>query len=206
MAPVNIPDTGDTFDVEKWDFYEGNLPIYYIDKYPYKASSMENARKLYVIRKKIDKLCQNLINDKSKWQKSTSNREYLDGVNVFLGLHCENYYDPNVLPSPFFEIAKKGQKTSRYLISEIPRGTQFAGLSKPKMRYIDIKAPSIGKDTNIRALYRDIFLDLSMNDKELKELIIHELAHSMANHVRWWDDNHGIDFKWAEKLIAEHWY
>ena len=203
-----IPDHGDLMDAEKWDFPEDNIPVYWIGKYPYKAYSRESAQKLAMIRNKIDKLCHNLVINRSGprgWENSTANEQYLNGVDLFLSLHQETYHDPYLLPSPFFEIAERGLPTSKYLLSEIPRGTKFAGLNKPKQRYIDNTLPSIGKDKNGRALYRDIFLDLNRSEKSLKNLIIHELSHSMANHIGYRPDDHHADFLWAEKLITKYW-
>ena len=86
---------------------------------------------------------------------------------------------------------------------EIPKGTKFEGLSKPKMRYIDENGKYIGRDKNMRALYRDVFVDLDTED--LDGLIIHELAHIACNHVNYYDDNHGKDFKWAESILTYYW-
>jgi hypothetical protein len=202
---VFIDDLGDYYDNEKWDFQEDNIPIRQIGKYPYKTNSLKNAQKLASLREKIDILCKNLENSRIDWEKSTNNRQYLDGVNIFLGLHNEYYHDPYTLPSPFYEIAKRGLPTSRYLLSEIPQYTSFAGLNKPKQRYVDKRLPYVGKDENGRALYRDIFLDLNRSDESLKSLIIHELAHSMANHIMYRPNDHHSDFKWCEKLITEYW-
>lgn len=203
---VSIPDPGDTLDFEKWDFSEDNIPIYYVGKYPYKARSQENAQKLAGIRNQIDALCQNLEDNRDKWEQSTNNQEYLDGVNVFLGLHNEYHHDPYSLPSPFFEIAKRGAPTSRYLLSEIPKYTKFDGLNKPKMRYRDKRLPPVGKDGNGRALYRDVFLNLNKNNKNLEELVLHELSHSLANHIMYRPNDHHADFHWAEKLLTKAWH
>jgi hypothetical protein len=208
MAVV-IEDPGDYYDKLKgydaWDFPEDTIPVYWIEKYPYKARSKESAEKLASIRNKIDELCYNIENNKDQWERSTNNQEYLDGVNVFLSLHQEYHHDPHSLPSPFYEIAKRGSPTSRYLLSEISRGTAFDGLNKPKMRYRDKRLPPVGKDANGRALYRDIFLNLNKSDKALKNLVIHELSHSLANHIMYRPDDHHADFQWAEKLITRYW-
>lgn len=200
---VFIDDPGDRFDKEKWDFSEINMPIYQIGKYPYKARSLKSAQLLASIRDKIDELCYNIEINRKYWEHSTRNKEYLDGVEVFLGLHEEFDYDPHVLPSPFYEIAMNDFPTSRYLLSEIPKGTKFNGINKPRQRYMDSNAPPVGKDGNGRALYRDVFFDLST--KDLKSLVIHELAHSLANHIAYRPDDHHADFKWAEKFIERYW-
>ncbi len=202
---VFINDPGDIFDNEKWDFDEALIPVYWIGKYPYKVHSLKNAQKLSDFRNIIDELCQNLENNRSEWSRATNNQEYLNGVNVFLGLHNEYHHDPYTLPSPFHEIAKQGMQTSRYLLSEIPKDTNFAGLNKPKMRYVDKRLPLVGKDGYGRALYRDIFLDLNRSDKSLKNLVLHELSHSLANHIMYRPDDHYADFQWAEKLLTKYW-
>jgi hypothetical protein len=202
---VYIHDNSDKFDNVKWDFPEDKIPVFFIEKYPYKAQSQKNALKLAYIRSKINDLCQNLQDHRNEWEHSTNNQEYLDGINIFLGLHQEYHHDPYTLPSPFFEIAKRGMSTSRYLLSEIPKNNMHMGLNKPKMRYIDKRLPNVGKDGNGRALYRDIFLDLNESDKALKNLVIHELAHSLANHIMYRPDDHHADFGFAENLITKYW-
>lgn len=202
---VFIEDPGDYYDNEKWDFSEDNIPVFHIGKYPYKCRTPDSAEKLASFRDKIDILCQNLETNRNKWSQSTNNQEYLDGVNVFLGLHNEYHHDPHTIPSPFYEIAKRGLPTSRYLLSEIPKGTPFDGLNKPKMRYNDKRLHPVGKDGNGRALYRDIFLNLDKSNKALKNLVIHELAHSLANHIMYRPDDHHADFQWAENLITKYW-
>ena len=97
---------------------------------------------------------------------------------------------------------------NKYLLSEMQLGTQFNGLNKPKQLYCSTYEP-VGKDENLRANYRDIFLTLrnkqgKFNDiNTIMKLVIHEIAHSMCNHVTWRDDDHGKDFKHAEKLIMD---
>jgi hypothetical protein len=87
-------------------------------------------------------------------------------------------------------------------------GTQFYGLNKPRSLYISTKSP-IGKDKKWRASYRHIFITLrnkngNFNDiNTIMKLVIHEIAHTMCNHVTWRDDDHGKDFIHAEKLITD---
>lgn len=95
---------------------------------------------------------------------------------------------------------------NNYLLSEMQLGTNFYGLNKPKNIYNSNKPP-IGKDKTLRSAYRHVFITLRdshgyFNDKEkIMKLVIHEIAHTMCNHVTWRDDDHGKDFKHAEKLI-----
>lgn len=192
-----ICDYGDIHDPVKWDFDESNIPIFIINNYVYKARSIENAKLLASIRRKIDILCDNIDKDRYNW---TVNK---DNVELFLGIHKEYYYDPDVLPEPFHSISKKNLKTSRYLLSEIPSKTMWAGLNKPKMRFRESSGLLIGTDGDQRPLYRDIFLDLKVPN--LDKLVIHELAHTMANHVNYRPDDHKYDFKVCENLIKKYW-
>mgnify|MGYP000878013116 CR=1 FL=1 len=95
---------------------------------------------------------------------------------------------------------------NKHLLSEMQIGTMFYGLNKPKYLYKS-KFTDIGKDGNLRASYRNVFITLRnkngrFNDmKEIMKLVIHEIAHTMCNHVTWRDDNHGKDFKHSEKII-----
>ena len=68
----------------------------------------------------------------------------------------------------------------------------------------------MGKDSNLRATYRVIFLTIRNKNKKLKKitsilpLLSHELTHTALNHVRWRDDDHGEHFDIIDKLILKH--
>ena len=95
---------------------------------------------------------------------------------------------------------------NNYLLSEMQLNTIFNGLNKPRNLYNSNK-PAIGKDKKLRASYRHVFITLrnsqgKFNDKEkIIKLVIHEITHTMCNHVTWRNDDHEKDFKHAEKLI-----
>jgi hypothetical protein len=59
----NIYDPGDRYDTMKWDFPEIST-MYKVNKYPYGASSQQNAHKLSEIRKRIDRLCNRIEKDR----------------------------------------------------------------------------------------------------------------------------------------------
>jgi len=86
----------------------------------------------------------------------------------------------------------------------------FEGLNKPKGVHIKKTAKKIGKDGNLRATYRVIFLTIRNKNGKLKKierilpLLSHELAHTALNHVKWRDDDHGKHFNEIDKLILKH--
>ena len=91
-----------------------------------------------------------------------------------------------------------------YDLQEMQTGTQFEGLNKPKNIHYNKYLPSVGKDKLLKANYRRVFLKLRYSNGKLKDfndlipLIIHEIAHTGCNHVRWRDDDHGMDFQLFE--------
>lgn len=174
---------GDKYDSVKWDFDESDIPVYIIDGYLYKARSHESAIILHRYRNLIDELCFRIMNNENRWKGDT---QLKNKVLLFLDIHKQRSPD-----------------TTKYLLSEIPIGTIFSGLNKPKMRYIDNTLPSIGKDKKGRAAYRDIFLDLG--HPNLTDLLIHELSHTMANHIAYRDNDHNSDFIEAEEFIKKYW-
>lgn len=93
-----------------------------------------------------------------------------------------------------------------HLLSEMQLKTPFNGINKPRNIHIT-NQENIGKDGNLRAGYRHIFLTLrdyngNFNNIDIiMKLVIHEIAHTMCNHVKWRDDDHNDDFKNAEKII-----
>lgn len=86
----------------------------------------------------------------------------------------------------------------------------FEGLNKPKGVHAKKLASKIGKDGNLRATYRVIFLTIRNKNKKIKKienilpLLSHELAHTALNHVKWRDDDHGKYFDYIDKLILKH--
>ena len=95
-----------------------------------------------------------------------------------------------------------------FLLSEMQLNTPFNGLNKPKNVHSTNKE-NVGPDKKLRAEYRDIFLTLRKSNGEFKSmstimnLVIHEITHTMCNHVRWRDDDHGEDFQHCEKIIKD---
>ncbi len=86
----------------------------------------------------------------------------------------------------------------------------FEGLNKPKGVYTKKDARYIGKDKNLRAKYRVIFLTIRNENGKIKKiknilpLLSHELAHTALNHVKWRDDDHGTHFDKLDKMILKH--
>ena len=103
-------------------------------------------------------------------------------------------------------VHKDNNGTSNYLLSEIKPSTGFLGLNKPKQRVLTNEV-FVGADKNIRARSRDIFLTIDPKDPNISQeeldLFVHELAHTLSNHVRFRPDDHNLDFKASENLI---WY
>jgi hypothetical protein len=96
---------------------------------------------------------------------------------------------------------------NNYDLQEMQVGTRFEGLNKPKNIHYNKYLPSLGKDKLLKANNRRVFLKLrhangKLKDfKELIPLIIHEIAHTGCNHVRWRDDDHGSDFQLFESYL-----
>jgi len=89
--------------------------------------------------------------------------------------------------------------------------TRFYGMNKPYHLYIDKCVEPIGPPVTIngvdakiiRPTKRTIFLDVLRikTDRDIENLVIHELAHTVANHCIYRPDDHGPDFKAAENLV-----
>jgi len=174
---------------EFWDFNEEkNYNIIEIDNYKYKVLNIyknnnDAAIILHQIRLFINKICQYLYDNYNSIIQLYDNPNLIKYIDCFLSIHPYNY-----------------------LLSEMQLNTQFEGLNKPKQLYKCNKY-SLGKDKYLKAKKRDIFLKLRKNNGDFKsykliiELVIHEITHTMCNHVTWRDDNHHLDFKFSENLL-----
>lgn len=169
---------------EFWDFDENiNYKNVNIEGHNYKVlGKYSNYYTAALILNNISNIIRNIcIYLKINYYRYSKNDQLL--IDCFCLIHPDNYY-----------------------LSEMQLDTIFDGINKPRDLYIS-KYPSIGKDKNLRASYRHIFLTLrdkygNFKDKNyIIELVIHEITHTMCNHVTWRNDDHGKDFKHAEELI-----
>jgi hypothetical protein len=187
LSKFKFGDPGDKFDNLKWDFDEvTDYNTITIGGYPYKVLKRHPVNKQRSIAKKLHNIRSFIadIADGLDDRYDTIPKRLHPKVDLFLDTHLET------------------DDGSGYLISEIPYGTEFEGLNKPKKRYLS-KERVIGKDKKLRAGYRDIFLKLDdlTTPGGIENLVIHELAHTAANHCRWRPDDHGKDFQEVEDLI-----
>ena len=98
-------------------------------------------------------------------------------------------------------------KNTPHIFLEIAPNTGFLGVNFP-LGVQNTNLESFGKDGNERAIGRTVFLTIDpkyISDRELEDLIIHELSHTLANHVKYRPDDHGKDFIAAEKLFKKIW-
>ena len=85
----------------------------------------------------------------------------------------------------------------------------FNAINKPKYVH-DTNNINHGTDKNLRALYRVILFrirdsnnNIRFSDEKLKQLFVHEISHTFANHVKFRFDDHGEDFKIFERLVLD---
>ena len=139
--------------------------------------------------------------------------EYLNYIYNIIVLICKylesNYYShkynekDRIMIDCFLKI-----HPYNYKLSEMQLGNQFNGLNKPRA-IEETGELSLGPDGSLRAKWRHIFITLRKSNGHFKswkaiiDLVIHEIAHTMCNHVRWRDDDHGADFQRAEKILKE---
>lgn len=170
-----------------WDFDETTNYIYYLspnDNYCYKVldNYKDYLKAIYILEK-----LRIIINEMCKFL-SINFYHYSDkdkiAIKCFLDIHPNNY-----------------------LLSEMQMKQMFEGLNKPRNLYSS-NDEILGSDGKDRAQYRDVFLQLRKNNKfksydSIIKLTIHEITHTMCNHIRWRDDDHGSDFKYYEKILLD---
>lgn len=202
-------DPGDQYDTFKWDFDEHGLTsVEGSDHYPYRirpTSNRNTLKLLETIRDKVNRMTQYIYENMSMYPE-----EAVNGLELFVMMHGEIQTPHHYVPTEAFvrHWVQNNGYTSRVLYAEIPKGTAFSGINKPRDRYIDKRSPPIGKDRQMRSNWRHMFLTLPKSNKltsKLKRLVIHELAHTAASHQRWRDDDHGKDFKMYERIIKDAW-
>lgn len=173
LVDFKYSDPGDKFDKVKWDFSEVDLDMIMYDNIPYSVLDHSSIKILHPLRLLTNRLCDYLIyhyQDYSEYNKLC--------IDIFLYIH----------------------KDGNYILSQIPHGTNFEGINKPRGRYIS-NCPHIGPDKNLRAQWRHIFLNLDGSKEDILSLYIHELAHTMQNCVRFRVDDHGEDFTVCENIL-----
>tara|TARA_B100000674_G_C37889890_1_gene938446 strand:- start:1121 stop:1621 length:501 start_codon:yes stop_codon:yes gene_type:complete len=125
-------------------------------------------------------------------------------LNCYIAIEINEPRTPELnilLTTPFYLQEMQLEKDQGEII--------FEGLNKPK-NIKTTRLKKVGKDGNLRASYRLIFLKLrDSNDKvkninRLKNLISHELAHTAVNHVVFRENDHDEEFEKYNKLIRKY--
>jgi hypothetical protein len=99
--------------------------------------------------------------------------------------------------------------TTPHYFTEI-HGSAFLGLNKPKEVSFVKHAVPVGDDGKLRATYRYVMLKLSGDANTLYKLYVHELAHTLCNHVTYRNDDHytssknPITFKDQESILHSY--
>lgn len=104
------------------------------------------------------------------------------------------------------------------ILQEIPSQKKFEGINKPKNIVSFYNGDRFKRDNNYRAGYRLIMLRLrndngsmriwedtskKIKKSDIKSLLLHELSHTMCNHVTYREDeNHDDDFYKSERFIT----
>lgn len=204
MEVYEYEDPRDRYDAVKWDFDDSGLhKAVGSDGYVYKLIRSDQ-RKLTILEN--IRIVASEIANYFMENLGSYNLDVQDGLILFAQVHGEHPTDLDEMSEEQHELMWRHWSLSGTLsgvtYNEIPRGTSFRGLNKPMERYLSDEPP-IGKDHNLRSRFRQIYFDLGTRD--LKSLVIHELAHTAANHQRWRMDDHGTDFKKYESLIRSAW-
>ena len=210
-------DPRDTRDSVKWDFddsrMEGKIGT---DGYYYKLvgkGDLNKLHKLEQVRAKAANISNYFHINLDKYPT-----EVRHGLRLFINIHGEIPMDqgrmmemsPKQLELMKLHWSLNGT-CSNVIYSEMPHNSPFNGLNKPMERYINEHAPLIGKDENLRSMWRHVFIKISNDYKTLEQdvpltkLVIHELAHTAANHQQWRNDDHNEDFKLYENIIRDAW-
>jgi len=129
---------------------------------------------------------------------STVNKDVLIFLNEITNIaqkECRYATDPNL----------KLFSSTKHFFYEISNIHGFEGLNKPKNVHECLKAKEqIGTDGTLRAHERYVMLALQgKNRKQIKELYIHEIAHTLANHVLFRPDDHREDFLICQQKFSE---
>lgn len=164
------------WDVEEVKDYIVVDSLIYKTKYNIIAQ-YKNKKHAVIILSMVDKLIRQIVNTVKRNFNSIP-KELKGGFKVFLDIH------PN-----------------KQELFELPINSIFIGLNKPKNVKPNDRLPSVGKDGLLKAKKRYIFLKLRNNNgtfidlDDIAETVIHEIVHTVANHVIWRDDDHGPDYK-----------
>lgn len=96
-----------------------------------------------------------------------------------------------------------------HFVQEIPDNKMFEGINKPKHIQYSKHPRGFPRDDQYITGCRLIMLNIRYEDgkirpwKDIKKLLLHELAHTMCNHCTYRDEgNHQHDFHKSEKFLT----
>ena len=151
-----------------------------------------------------------IINIEKNKKIALGNMDYVNRVYNNLKL-CA--YITRQLPNKLTLFEKNGIdifiSTPHIFIEMNPTEYKFIILNK-KINITDIQKIPHNTDKTLRASYKVVLLkfrdpkgNITLNKIKLTQLLVHELAHTLANHVVYRHDDHGEDFKIFERMLMK---
>ena len=157
----------------------------------------------------IKNLMGNCVREGSYLVQDNNNKENTSRILSRIDNKFERMIN-NIDPGKFTGKEKKMiqiLKHTPHIFLEISPNTGFLGVNYP-LGVRETDSIHFGTDGNERAMGRAVFLTVSPEhilNEDLNKLVIHELSHTLANHVKYRPNDHGEDFINAEKLFKRIW-
>ncbi len=129
----------------------------------------------------------------------------IDAYNTFVVPQKKYPTNPDVPVTPAFiqEGIRIVARTTHKIQDLDPAEDKFLAVNKPKsVAYVPDAVPQ-GRDGRLRSYQRTIVIKLTGNHDSIARLMIHELAHTPANHLCFRHDDHDTDFRVFQCLFTE---
>jgi hypothetical protein len=128
----------------------------------------------------------------------------IDSYNRFVAHKYSENTDVSITPEFVREGIRIFAKTLHTIQELDPNSDKFQAVNKPKNVTYYEHEPVHGRDRKLRSYKRHIVIKLaSRGECYLQRLMIHELAHTPANHLCFRHDDHDADFRIFQALFTE---
>ena len=203
IVKMNNQSLIDSFDLTKGSLISIKINEETKGEWDIKEDDMRKMKEINgnLITKRLDKTLQNKISKIINYTKT-----FIKTLKTELATHIDEVNDEYINSVILFVITP-------HTVQEMPTNDVFDGLNKPKDIVQLFKSDGLSflpiSDSNIRAGCRHVMLSVMGNNGKMKtykkfmELLLHELAHTMCNHVTFRrKGNHLEDFHNNEKFLT----
>jgi hypothetical protein len=160
-------------------------------------------RRAFELEKSLKQSCENILARVQVPEDTDIFQKLIDSYDEFIGNKYKRNRAVHVTPS-FIEEGLRIFVDTNHTMQELdPSSPLFQAVNKPKNVLYTAAAIDQGLDRKLRSSHRHVVFKTLGTEHDVIRLLIHEFAHTPANHLCFRVDDHCHDFRIFQVLFTQ---